>query len=493
MGLITAKPGGTDVSTFVTQLLNIRFLIAAMICGSIIAAVIYVVNRLMRGVLRVPWRWLAWLALAAALAAAVVWLPSRYPPEEFLNPILPALFLHGFWAWVYVLAVGIVWSLVALVRSLRAARTSAEAEAAESAARDPEVDAAWREIRTRMTQAQIDLERQRFYLLLAPHEDWTAALVRSAGLQMFVQAPDVPAPLHAYATPDGVLLSVTGASAFGTQDPQGSARLEDLCRQLQPREAELPAVRGIAVVFPISWAAQPDSVKWAAAIREDIRAVQRAVKVRCPVFAIFVEMETVPGSAEFIRRMPRDFLSSRVGFAVPASIPFGGELIFRGLTWTAGWFHGWVLSRMSEDPLDHASNNGLFSLGHEVRQFRKRLRAVMEAAFSTHQDAESVLLHGCYFAATGPVPAQQAFSAGLLRGPRSRVIAGHQATRWGAEALEEDRRYRRIALGVALCGGLMSLIAWLYIISETHSSIWWLGLVAVVVAWIYAGIRMSSW
>jgi type VI secretion system protein ImpL len=464
-----------------------------MIFGSVIAAVIAVVNRLMQGGFRVPWRWLGRICLVAALVAVVGWLPRRYPPEEFLNPILPALFLRGFWVWVYVLAVGSVWSLAALVRSLRAARALAEAEGDELAARDPELDAAWREIRSRLMQAQIDLGRQRVYLLLAPHEDWTEALVRSAGLQVFVQAPDVPAPIHAYATPDGVLLSVTGASAFGTQDPQGSVRLEGLCRQLQPREAELPAVRGIVVVFPISWAAQPDAIKWAAAIRADIRAVQRAVKVRCPVFAVFVELEAVPGAVEFLMRMPRDFLSSRVGFAVPSSIPFGGELISRGLTWTAGWFQGWVLNRMSEDPLDQASNNGLFSLGHEVRRFRKRLRALMEAALSTHQDAESVLLQGCYFAATGAVPAQQAFSAGLLRGPRSRVIAGYQATKWGAEALDEDRRHRRNALGVALGGGLMTLVSWLYIIGETQNPLWWIGLVTLILAWIYAGIRISSW
>jgi type VI secretion system protein ImpL len=473
--------------------MNLRFLVVAMIFGSLFAAIVYWINRLLRGSFRIPWRWIGWVVLAAALTAAIIWLPRRYPPEEFLNPILPALFARGFWVWVCVLVLGCVFALPALVRSLRAARSSAEAEADDSATRDPEVDAAWREIRSRLMQAQIDLGRQRVYLLLAPDEHWTEALVRSAGLQVFVQAPDVPAPIHVYTTPDGVLLSVTGASAFGTQDPGASARLGDLCRQLQPREAELPTVRGIAVVLPISWAAQPDSVKWAAALREDIRAVQGAVKVRCPVFALFVEMETVSGSPEFITRMPKDYLSSRVGFAVPSSTPFSGELISRGLTWTAGWFHSWVLNRMSEDPLDQASNNELFSLGHEVRRFRKRLRAVMEAAFSTHQDVEPVLLQGCYFAATGPMPAEQAFAAGLLRGPRSRVIAGHQATRWAAVALEEDRRYRRIALGVAICGGLMTLIAWLYIISETQNPFWWIGLVAVIVAWIYAGVRVNSW
>jgi hypothetical protein len=481
------------VSTYFSQILNLKFVVVSLICGSVVAAVVYGVTRLIRGTFQIPWRWLGRICLVAALVAVVVWLPRRYPPEEFLNPTLPDLFSRGFWLWVYVLALGSLFSLVKLVGSLRAAQAMTEAEADESALRDPEIDAAWRDIRARLAQAQIDLGRQRVYLILAPNEDWTEALVRSASLQLFVQAPDIPAPIHAYATPDGVLLSVTGASAFGTQDPGGSARLEALCRQLQSREAELPAVCGIVVLSPISWAAQPESVKWAAAIREDIRAAQSASKVRCPIFAVFVEMETIPGTLEFISRMPKDFLSNRVGFAVPGSIPFSGELISRGLTWTAGWFHSWVLNRMSEDPLDQASNNDLFSLGQEVRRFRKRLRAIMEAAFATHQDAVSVLFQGCYFTATGSVPAQHAFSAGLFRGPRSRVIAGHQATRWGVEALEEDRRYRRIALGVALGGGLMTLVAWLYIIRETQNPLWWIGLVALILAWIYAGIRISSW
>jgi type VI protein secretion system component VasK len=480
------------VSTFLSQILNVKFLVVNLVCGTVMAAVAYGVTRLLRGAFQVPWRCLARICLVVALVAVVVWLPRRYPPEEFLNPTLPDLFSRGFWVWVYVLAVGSVISLAKLVRTLKDAQSTTEAQAGESATSDPEVDAAWREIRSRLAQAQIDLGRQRVYLILAPNEDWTDALVRSAGLQLFVQAPDVPAPIHAYATPDGLLLSVTGASAFGTQDSAGSARLEALCRQLQSREAELPAVRGIAVLFPISWAAQPESVKWAAAIREDIRSAQRAAKVRCPIFAVFVEMETIPGTLEFISRMPKDFLGNRVGFAVPGSIPFSGELVSRGLTWTAGWFHSWVLNRMSEDPLDQASNNELFSLGQEVRRFRKRLRSIMEAAFSTHHDAVSVLFQGCYFTATGSGPAQQAFTAGLFRGPRSRIIASHLATRWGVEALDEDRRYRRIALGVALGGGLMTLVAWLYIIRETQNPLWWIGLVALILGWIYAGICISS-
>src|SRR3954468_6357150 len=124
-------------------------MVVAMIFGSLFAAVAYAMNRLIRGAFQVPWRWLGRICLVAALVAVVVWLPRRYPPEEFLNPILPDLFSRGFWLWVYVLALGSLFSLVKLVRSFRAAQAATESEADESATRDPEVDAAWREIRSR--------------------------------------------------------------------------------------------------------------------------------------------------------------------------------------------------------------------------------------------------------------------------------------------------------------------------------------------------------
>jgi type VI secretion system protein ImpL len=481
------------VGTFLSQLLNVKNLVLMMVCGTIISAVMYGVSRLIRGTFRLPWRWFGWIALAAAAAAAIVWLPRRYPPQDILNPALPALFLRPFWAWVFVLALGALFSAVALVRRIRAARAAPEGAAPESDDRDPEVDAALKEIQFRLEQAQIDLGRQHVYVLLAPDEEWSEALIRSAGLQVFARAPEGPAPIHAYATAEGVLLSVTGASAFGTRDAQGSDHLEDLCRQLLARDPERPPLRGIAVLFPISWSARPESVKWAAVVRDDVRAVQRAMKVRCPVFALHVEMETVPGFLEFIDRMPRDFRSSRVGFSVPVSTPFSGDLINRGLTWMAGWFQGWILNRMSENPLEQTANNELASLANEVRRFRKRLRAVMEAAFSTPPGAESVAFQGCYFAATGSGPGEQAFAAGLLVGARSRVIAAHLATEWTAEARDDDWRYKQVAIGVGISGLFLTLLSWLYIIDVTQNPLWWIGVVVLCVAWVVAAVRLASW
>ena len=41
-------------------------------------------------------------------------------------------------------------------------------------------------------------------------------------------------------------------------------------------------------------------------------------------------------------------LDQRVGFAVPASQEFSGDLVQRGLAWMSGWFHSWILNLMAE-------------------------------------------------------------------------------------------------------------------------------------------------
>ena len=73
------------MSTFVSQMLSMKFLVMSLICGSVFAAVAYGVTRLIRGAFQVPWKWLGRIFLVTVLVAAIVWLPRRYPPEEIVN------------------------------------------------------------------------------------------------------------------------------------------------------------------------------------------------------------------------------------------------------------------------------------------------------------------------------------------------------------------------------------------------------------------------
>jgi type VI secretion system protein ImpL len=146
---------------------------------------------------------------------------------------------------------------------------------------------------------------------------------------------------------------------------------------------------------------------------------------------------------------------------------------------------------MSDDLLNARDNGRLFCLDLEFRRYRKRFRALLESALMTPRESEPVPFRGCYFVATGSAAEEQAFAAGLLRGARGRLFAEHMATNWSTEAIEDDRRYRRLALGVGLGGGALTLLAWLYIIVQTQNPWWWLGLGAVFLAWTLTLFRLG--
>ncbi|MBX6313761.1 MAG: hypothetical protein IRY99_12710 [Isosphaeraceae bacterium] len=451
-----------------------------------------VLPKLWGRLVRLRW-WLAGLAVLVLAVVFLIVLPRAYPPEEFGPSVLPRFIRRAYWAWMLLFLLGSCASILSLVGRLTARRRGvvpAEVPEGEWAA-DPELDAAWSEILVRLEHARIAPSRQKVYLLLAPDEGWAEALVRAAGLQVFVQAPERLAPIHAFATSDGVLLSCAGASAFGAHDEAAAARLEGLCHRLLALQPDCPVVRGVAVLFPIdsAWAAQ--SVRDAASVRADLGVIRRALGVRCPVFALVPGMEAVPGFVEFLGRLaaqagPR-MLEQRVGFAVPSAHEFSGDLVQRGLTWMSAWFHSWILNLIAGDPLNHRGNAELVTLDHEIRRHRKRLRAILESAFATPRESDPVLFRGCYFLATGSERSEQAFAAGLFRGARSRVLADHIATRWTTEAEWADRRYQRLALAVGLVGGLPTLLGWAAIIQRTPWG--WLGLLVVVIAWIVVLLR----
>src|SRR4051812_14274626 len=95
--------------------LSVWYWLAAGFGTGVSAAGAYVLAR---------WSPRGFLAAISSLAAALYLLvvPSRYPPQSLLNPDMPLLFLNYFWHWVLVFALGIVLSLVVLVRVLRSVR-----------------------------------------------------------------------------------------------------------------------------------------------------------------------------------------------------------------------------------------------------------------------------------------------------------------------------------------------------------------------------------
>lgn len=442
-------------------------------------------------------RWsLRWtLAVIAAIIIVIGFVLSRaYPQARDSLGDAPGFVRDGFWPLATLLALAVLFSLFLLIRSFVAARAASTDGPAddEPAGGYPDIDAAWQEIGIRLAQAKVDPADRHVYLAISPRPDAAQTLIRAAGVQLFARAPEAESPIHAYATPDGILLDCAGASSLGSRDVEGARRLEYACRKVAELIPDAPPVRGVIVLLPLSWAGEPDSVDWSAAVRDDLLAIERALKIRCPVFALVAEMETAPGFGEFLHRLSEGLRQSRCGFAVPGSSEFGGDLAQRGLLWMSRWFQGWTLSLMVENLLDPACNAQLFTLGNEFRRYRKRLRTILETAFSTPRAGDPVMFRGCYFAATGADPADQAFAAGLLRGPRGKIVAAHADTRWTDEAIDDDRWYRGAALGIGLAGGALSLLGWFVILRENEDRpIWWAGVAVLVVAWAVATFRIA--
>ena len=207
-----------------------------------------------------PLRWI--LAICTVgVVLLVVFFATRVTADD-LDERLPQAFMPPvkFPIWILML------SLVALYASAHLVSTYLCLLAGGSGPRRraswpsfPISRAPWEEIQIRLSQAKYDTGEQKLFLILVPDQALAAALLQTSGLQFFAQAPvSREAPIHAYATADGLFLSCAGASAWGRSDDEGSARLVELCRRIRALNPEQPVLRGVATLFPMEKAGRDE-------------------------------------------------------------------------------------------------------------------------------------------------------------------------------------------------------------------------------------------
>jgi amino acid transporter len=116
------------------------------------------------------------------------------------------------------------------------------------------------------------------------------------------------------------------------------------------------------------------------------------------------------------------------------------------------------------------------------------LTTLIAAAFPVGEK-ERPFLRAIDIAATGTKADEQAY---LLSSVFLPIIADRAATRWTAEALDEDQKHRRRAFQIAVTTGSLALIVWLYIQFGLGSLDWWgwLIFVALVAGWCGALVVM---
>jgi IcmF-related N-terminal domain len=437
-------------------------------------------------------RWILFLVTVGVICLVIFMVT---PKIGDLDEKLPDPFQgYRFPAWLIVLTLAALYLSVHLVVIWIRSRSGAKGDGSGEPARFPDQESAWDEIQIRLSNARYDAGQQKVFLLLSTAESVTASLIRSAGLQFFAQAPvDENAPIHAYATADGLFISCAGASSWGRGDDEGTARLIDLCRKLLALNPEQPVLRGLAVVYPMERAASAELLQGIGALRNDFQTIRGELNVRCPTFAVFCQHEPYAGFDEFAARIPPDVRARRCGFSVPLAQPFDRVAMRKGLGWLVQWFSTWSIKLMTDDYHDKESNSRLVLMNAQLWRDLPALCHLLDVSFSTHARAEPILVRGCYFVACAPDPDSQAFATGLVNGKTSKMIADAGYTSWSRDAGAIDRRYHLAALGLALCAAAISLSIWYYgvirrILSlpeDPHAGLWlaWACLGALALTW----------
>jgi hypothetical protein len=204
-----------------------------------------------------------------------------------------------------------------------------------------------------------------------------------------------------------------------------------------------------------------------ASAREDLRAIRRILKLRCPAVALVGGMDTEAGFLELASRVEEHARAQRFGkgfhlWSTPTRDQVGAIAKH-----ACGQFEefSYMLFR-EKDGLAKPGNSKLFALLCRIRsQVCERIESALVDAYGTDPQGdplESLLFSGCYFAAFGEGAPRQAFVAGvfdkLLKEGKDDGQKEKSNLAWTDEAREEDRRYLQLA-GTALVVSSLLLVS----------------------------------
>ena len=230
-----------------------------------------------------------------------------------------------------------------------------------------------------------------------------------------------------------------------------TARLRHLGRRIARDRRPYCPINGILLLIPVS-ATNTDHAATRVGLlcQRDLATVRKAVEVRCPVFALMCDLETLPGFRELIQRLPDDQKRRRMGQRFPL-IPdvepaFYPAMYEGGVQWIAAQQFPAQVDQLwrveGSDASMAESMQGNIRLYQLLRQFRdrqRRLSRILIRAVMT-DGVPTSMLGGCYLAGTGADPrSEQAFLPGVFR----RLLESQDNVAWTPELIERESRYHR--------------------------------------------------
>lgn len=229
----------------------------------------------------------------------------------------------------------------------------------------------------------------------------------------------------------------------------GTQRLEYLCRLIARERRPFCPINGILLVFPIAAGRSDDDATQVGLVgQRDLATVRKTLQVRCPVFSLFCDMETMPGFRALTERLPENQRDRRMGQRfplVPDLEPAGiAGMLESGLQQVGNRLIPNLVSNLWQTETSVGGsladavrgNVELYRLLAGVRERQSRFaRALTRAVVS--EGSPPAMLGGCYLAGTGADPVrEQAFIPGVFQ----RLVESQDFVTWTPEALAAEAK-----------------------------------------------------
>jgi hypothetical protein len=240
------------------------------------------------------------------------------------------------------------------------------------------------------------------------------------------------------------------------------ARLAYLCKLICRARRPLCPINGILTLLPYSLIQRGpvEGVEVQKAVHSDMNTLAAGLRLRCPVTALVVGLETEPGFHELIRRVgQKRQRENRFGKGLNVWDPATQEQLGALCLHACGAFEDWVYTLFKEkDGLTTPGNTKLFALLCKIRRLQSRLDGILVNGFAREANGdrhgETILFGGCYFAGTGDSEDQQAFVKSVF----DKLPEQQEDLEWTAEALVDEERAQRFASWIFAVDGLMAAI-----------------------------------
>ncbi len=239
-------------------------------------------------------------------------------------------------------------------------------------------------------------------------------------------------------------------------------RLRHVCKLIKKARLPLCPINGIVTTLRFELV-ESSSAQLQVAIQKDLAVLREEFQVRCPNTVLITGMEEEEGFIEMIKRLPpQQPTENRFGKGSELWVaPEAARLDAIAVHATAT-FEDWIYMLFQEaNALKKKNNARLFMMLCRVRgAFSVSLRSVLAQGFGFDPRLEprlaneQFLFGGCYFAATGPVPNQQAF----LKSVFAKVMQQEGELEWAPQARRQNGQYQFLA-NIAALVGTIALIA----------------------------------